>query len=134
MLFKTLFRFYWMLMDMCLRKFDIQLQFVIIAAQSFDVMIFFFFKFCLMSSLTFTLPDVTSFLRNNTSDFFFAFTLFFFCFIFSLSYFVFSLTVCFQLLYWVLFLHNFNEKHFFYHTTFLNHHIPATASGHIILL
>ena len=48
--------------------------------------------------------------------------------------FCFSFIVCLRFLYLELFLHNFNEKHFFYHIAFLNHHIWVTASGHIILL
>ena len=63
-----------------------------------------------------------------------------FYFVFALLYiffvliFCFSFIVCLWLVYLELFLHNFNEKHFFYHIAFLNHHIWVTASGHIILL
>ena len=56
-----------MLMDMSLPKFDIcqgtgAKDFL--KNQTLDVLIFFKEKFCLMSGLKFTLPDVTSFLTS----------------------------------------------------------------------
>ena len=56
-----------MLMDMCLPKFIIQVQYlqiVLIATQTFDVLILFLKKFCL-SCLKFMLSDVASFLPQN---------------------------------------------------------------------
>ena len=94
MLFKNLFRFYWMLMDMCSPKFDIQLQFVIIAVQSFDAMIFFLKK---------VLPNVQSDIhfarRNIVSTEQYLRLLFCFYFVFLLLYFFFALFFLFLLLF-----------------------------------
>ena len=59
-----------MLMDMSLPKFDIYQGTGakdFLKNQTLDVLIFFKEKFCLMSGLKFTLPDVTSFLPDNLS-------------------------------------------------------------------
>ena len=45
-----------------------ELQIVLRATETLDVLIFFKEKFCLMSSLKFTLSDVTSFLPDNLSE------------------------------------------------------------------
>ena len=45
-----------------------ELQIVLRATQTLDVLIFFKKKFCLMSGLKFTLSDVTSFLPDNLSE------------------------------------------------------------------
>ena len=54
----------------------------------------------------------------------------FFVLIFCFSFFI----ACLWLLYLELFLHKFNERHFFYQIAFLDDHIWVNASGHIILL
>ena len=60
-----------LLMDMFLPKFIFiklqQLQIVLRARQTLDVLVFYKSKFCLMSGLNFTLPDVASFLPENVS-------------------------------------------------------------------
>ena len=68
--------FYQMLMDMDLPKFDIDQGAVAPSCfkshtNNLCPFIYFFFrkKFCLMSGLKFTLPDVTSFLADNLSGF-----------------------------------------------------------------
>ena len=64
-------RFYWMLMDMCLPKFDIDQSTV--APNCFKSHTnswcpdFFQKKNCLIPDLKFTLPDITSFLPDNLS-------------------------------------------------------------------
>ena len=63
---KNLLRFYWMLMDMCLLKFNIYQSTV--APNCFKNhtnLILFKKNVCLMSDLTFTLSDVTSFQPYN---------------------------------------------------------------------
>ena len=63
-------RFYWMLVNICSPKFDIkvqQLQTVLRATETLDVLIFFKKMFCLMSDLKFTLSDITSFLPDSES-------------------------------------------------------------------
>ena len=63
-----------MLTDMRLHKFDVYqgkvvLRVVLRATETLDIMIFFKKKcFCLMSGLTFTLSDATSFLPDNLSE------------------------------------------------------------------
>ena len=60
-----------MLMDMNLRKFDIyqgkELQIILKATQTLDVLIFFNKKFCLMPGLKFTLSNATSLLPADLS-------------------------------------------------------------------
>ena len=52
----------WMLIDICLPKFDLYQGTV-----ALDVLIFFKKEFCLVSGLKFTLSDVPSFLPDNLS-------------------------------------------------------------------